>query len=815
MTAGKNPKGLFLNHFQSQCSIYESGRMFYQSLLISNRYQLDYQEINREHHHISNQYDFYLFNYHYGTMNWLDTTCLRKLLPGVKMTIVLETAPNDPFALCSFEDFDVYCVLEPSMNVPDKRVYPFPRPLEIVPDLPPYQDSGIPLIGSFGFATPGKGFELVVDAVNKEFEKAIIRINIPSSTYSDGLTSKYQNRNYAQYLSDLCKKVAKRGVEVVVTHDYLTKEELIKWCGQNTLNCFLYNRIQPGLSATADQAISSGRPLAVSGNETFRHIHAYIEPYPFRSLTESIERSSGEVLKMRQDWSPQESAGKFEKILEDHHLLPKEPAMGEKGVKSQGRRIGPVLFVSHKEKQCGIYQYGVNLNEVFSESSRFHFVYEECSSAEELRRLVFKLNPAAIIYNYYPATMGWLTKEITRRHSILQLGIKHEVTQEESDRATQEMFDYHLCPDPTLEVRNPYVIKTKRLIPPYMNLQSLPSGITIGSFGFGFNDKGFERLVETVQNEFDRAKIIIQMPFNDVVDKKGEQHALETAKRCRAAVMKPGIELEIRHDFLTRKELLDFLAGNTLNAFFYDTHKNRGISSVIEHALAVQRPIAITKSGMFRHVVRTTPSICIEDSSLKQIAENGIVPLVPFYNEWSKEAFLIDYERIIDNLLNPGMEASRIERGSGIEKIAGKAEKNSQSTESIQAEALLVDPSDPGMLHDLGIVSFQRGDLELAADCFLKALAVKPDFPAAHNYLGVVFNEMGRRDEAKVYYEMAIALKPDYAEPYHNLGVLLKSRGGIQEALSYVKKAVELKPDYAEAKRNLEEIEILLGERKA
>ena len=36
----------------------------------------------------------------------------------------------------------------------------------------------IPIIGSFGFATLGKGFELVVDAVNKEFDEAVVRISM-------------------------------------------------------------------------------------------------------------------------------------------------------------------------------------------------------------------------------------------------------------------------------------------------------------------------------------------------------------------------------------------------------------------------------------------------------------------------------------------------------------------------------------------------------------------------------------------------------------------------------------------------------------
>jgi hypothetical protein len=330
----------------------------------------------------------------------------------------------------------------------------------------------------------------------------------------------------------------------------------------------------------------------------------------------------------------------------------KEPEdLKEVGV--QEGRENTVLIVSHREKQCGIYQYGANITRALQKSSRYAFAYAECTTQEELHQAVVQTNPSAIIYNYYPATMPWLTAAMTRQYKVPQLGVMHEVTQREADEATPEMFDYHLCPDPTLIENNPYVLKTLRLIPSYLNYQCLPERVTIGSFGFGFGDKGFERLVETVQQEFDEARIRLHIPFNPLcaVDVKGRNFVLETTDRCRGLVFKPGIKLDINHEFLTKQELLDFLGSNTINAFFYDAHKDRGISSCIEYALAVQRPIAITRCGMFRHVSNVNPSICIEDSSLKQIIENGVAPLVPFYNDWSKEKFILNYEQILDRVL--------------------------------------------------------------------------------------------------------------------------------------------------------------------
>ncbi len=306
------PRGVFINPTEAKCSIYESGRMMYEALLLSDKYELDYIEVDKNKRSIPDTYDFYIFNYHHTTMGWLDTKCVH-LLPGIKITFVLEVVPNNPFVLCPSEDFNAYCVLDPTMNITDKRVYAFPRPLEIPSKITPYQESTVPVIGSFGFATHGKGFERVVEAVNKEFDEAIIRINIPVGTYT--------LNNIAGDIEALCKKIAKKGIQVVFTHDFMSKEELIEWCGQNTLNCFLYDRNMPGLAATTDQAISSGRPLAVSENVTFRHIIEYIIPYPHRTLKESIEVSQSEVLRMQKNWAPANFAKRFEQVLTDFNVF--------------------------------------------------------------------------------------------------------------------------------------------------------------------------------------------------------------------------------------------------------------------------------------------------------------------------------------------------------------------------------------------------------------------------------------------------------------------------------------------------------------
>ncbi|HEX8637093.1 MAG TPA: FkbM family methyltransferase [Pyrinomonadaceae bacterium] len=310
MNAGQL-KGLFINCIEAQDSIFESGKMVFGCLVNSDLYSLDYIEITPENRTVSSDYDFYFFNYHPVTMSWLETKSLKQTLPGVKFTMVLEVSPNDPFVYCSPEHFDGYCVLDPTLNIDVKNAYAFPRPLEVYDENIAYEPEDIPVIGSFGFATEGKGFEHVIDAVNREFDEAVVRINIPFATYAD------ESRNYADRLAQMCRDKAKNGIEVVVTHDFMSKSELIKWCGENTLNCFLYDRNMPGLAATTDQAISSGRPLSISKNNTFRHIQKYIKPFPYQTLKEAIKNTPRNVEEIQREWAPENFRKRFEAVVND------------------------------------------------------------------------------------------------------------------------------------------------------------------------------------------------------------------------------------------------------------------------------------------------------------------------------------------------------------------------------------------------------------------------------------------------------------------------------------------------------------------
>ena len=310
-----------------------------------------------------------------------------------------------------------------------------------------------------------------------------------------------------------------------------------------------------------------------------------------------------------------------------------------------------VLFLNHNKTQCGVYEFGSNIGRALRKSP-LSFVYCECASESELNDAIRKENPVLIIYNYHPATMPWLTADITRTIACPQVGIMHEVTQQLADAADNSLFNFHIAHDPTLLLKNPIVFKAGRLVPPYQNEYPLPSTLTIGSFGFGTGGKGFEKIVELVQKEFDEAIVRFNIPFATFGDTDGKNARL-IAEGCRQMLVKPKIELRISHDYLAPDQVLDFLAQNTINVFLYEEQGiQRGVSSATDLALAAKRPIGVSHNSMFRHILNSNPSICLADASIKTIIENGTAPLEKYYREWSEETLCWEYERIAGDVLS-------------------------------------------------------------------------------------------------------------------------------------------------------------------
>lgn len=335
-----------------------------------------------------------------------------------------------------------------------------------------------------------------------------------------------------------------------------------------------------------------------------------------------------------------------------------------------------ILFITHKPKNCGVYEFGNTIFNAIAPSEKYSFRKAECESLAELTVAVKKFNPSAIIYNYHPSVMPWLCSKVGKGCyknniaglKVTSIGIIHEVTQEIADTATgyrnkfiigrpqkklNSLFDYYIAADPTLLLKNPIVFKTGRLVPDFEEPVIDNTEPVIGSFGFATPKKGFENIVEKVQAEWDEATIRFNIPAADFGDPKGKM-AKQIVDKCKSLIFKPGIKLTVSHNYLNNTELLRFLAANAINVFLYEDQAGRGLSSAIDLAMAVKKPIAVSKSPMFRHILDVQPSVCVSDLDLKTILANGFGPLYQHKEDWNRENMQWDFERIITRILSFG-----------------------------------------------------------------------------------------------------------------------------------------------------------------
>ena len=301
-----------------------------------------------------------------------------------------------------------------------------------------------------------------------------------------------------------------------------------------------------------------------------------------------------------------------------------------------------VLFVNHKEEQCGVQQFGRRVYDLAKSSTKVEYTYIEPDSMDSMMYWVNFGKFTTIIYNWYPITMPWLPEYfVTSRKDIKHYFLYH-------DGHTRTNYDKYIFAgsvgkDISMPYEKMYVLP--RPLFKYNGDYATNERPTIGSFGFGAWQKGFTNLVEKVNDEFDSAVINIHMPCAYFGDSKG----IETAKiadKCRELNRKKGIELNITHNFFSdNNEVLKFLAGNDINIFMYHA-QNQGLSSAFDYAISVERPVGITDDSMFKHAYRE--EIDAEKHSIRELL-GGRKYRDELYRKWNPDNFSEEMDKIYDN----------------------------------------------------------------------------------------------------------------------------------------------------------------------
>jgi len=128
----------------------------------------------------------------------------------------------------------------------------------------------------------------------------------------------------------------------------------------------------------------------------------------------------------------------------------------------------------------------------------------------------------------------------------------------------------------------------------------------------------------------------------------------------------------------------------------------------------------------------------------------------------------------------------------------------SARAEAIDAyqRVLAVNPSHIDALINLGMLSYDDGNVEKATECFQRAAELNKDNAIAQFNLGSVLEELGELEIARQHLRLAVRLDPRYADAHYNLAFVCDKLGAGAEAREHWQRYVELDPgspwcDYA------------------
>ena len=156
-------------------------------------------------------------------------------------------------------------------------------------------------------------------------------------------------------------------------------------------------------------------------------------------------------------------------------------------------------------------------------------------------------------------------------------------------------------------------------------------------------------------------------------------------------------------------------------------------------------------------------------------------------------------------------------KGSGYNDIFTLAfshhkENNLDKAEELYTSCLDINPKDPLILHNLGVIFLQTGRLDNAIQKFYEAIKYKPKYLDALCNLGIALKNSGKLEEAVKIYNEALDIETNSPEIYSNLGILQQELNQLSEAQTSLKKAVSLDPKRADFWSNLAILDYRLGE---
>lgn len=307
---------LCFNHKAKECGVYQYGFRLFSILKKDSRYKYfeverydEYKEALDKHPEVR----VVIFNYNCMTMSWLNRD---NIIRKIKNIGIPHEALSESMSLAIF---DYTCSINPSLS------NGIPRPLYedvdlLLKDYTPsndnikqfidYKEEGVPVFGSFGFAFMNKAFHKIVDLVNKSYDRAIIKLSLSMAHFDPG-----KKENLRNVISACLAIERKPGIKLMITNEFFSNEDLLKFLSSNDMNVFLYERDIEAPSSVLDYALAVKKSIAISTSPMFRNVyHDSICPYK-TSMQDCMANSVSYCERFLQEYSHANLRAKFDQII--------------------------------------------------------------------------------------------------------------------------------------------------------------------------------------------------------------------------------------------------------------------------------------------------------------------------------------------------------------------------------------------------------------------------------------------------------------------------------------------------------------------
>lgn len=316
-----------------------------------------------------------------------------------------------------------------------------------------------------------------------------------------------------------------------------------------------------------------------------------------------------------------------------------------------------VLTWSHASPKCGIHQTNLQTEEVLRSIDGIKVLSHYSDSAEDYWNFCRSYHPDCVIVSAMARVQHWWLSQPL--YPVPHAWTIHETTPDAWQEILPGPYDPRghiklwLSLDPSLQEHSRLrtigrIINSFDAGPP--RCREIP---WIGTFGFGFSDKGFMDVARMVAEQFSQATLRLHLAASDYVDPFGAQ-ASQRVTECRSVLqsINPAIQLDVSRLWMSQQDLIAWLGENDLNCLLYDVNKAVGISGGLDWLLAARRPIAINRCPMFRHIPDLQPSPRIEDSDLPSILSGGSSSIEALADQWGCGAARTKLKSIIQELLS-------------------------------------------------------------------------------------------------------------------------------------------------------------------